>query len=298
MISEASPCVGGGVLNSVQSSSLSDSGVAQSRLVAAEVVARHRAADLLEVGGDLGRHIAAIEVVEAGMGELVERVGKTRLAPDGADLRRLAVGEEVRGEARHVLQRLDIAHGLAPLRRAHRHALARVADGIAEEVAPRQPPAEAGGRLHGHRPARDRAGDRERRQGPARRQLVVAFLAVALDGGQRPGRAAGIDEARRPARLGDQHEGVAADRVHLRIDHRDGRRRRDHRLDRVAAGAHDLGRRFRRRPVRRHRHALLADHRLVHLVPSQVRALLPLAAPCQWDWLRWADEVARPPGSP
>ena len=83
--------------------------LAQPRLVAAEVVARHRTADRFEVGGDLGGDVAAIEVVKAGMGELVERVGETRLLPDGADLRRLALGEEVRGEARHILQRVDIA---------------------------------------------------------------------------------------------------------------------------------------------------------------------------------------------
>ena len=42
MMSDASPWVGGGVLNSVQSSSASDSGARQARLVAAQIVARHR----------------------------------------------------------------------------------------------------------------------------------------------------------------------------------------------------------------------------------------------------------------
>ena len=79
--------------------------------------------------------------------------------------------------------------------------------------------------------------------GPARRQRVVASFAIALDGGERTGRAAGVDDARRPARLGDEEEGVAADPVHVRIDDGDGRRRGDHRLDRVAAGPQHLGRR-------------------------------------------------------
>ena len=39
----------------------------------------------------------------------------------------------------------------------------------------------------------------------------------------------------RLARLGDQPEAVAADPVHVGIDHRDGGRGRDHGLDGVAA---------------------------------------------------------------
>ena len=42
-----------------------------------------------------------------------------------------------------------------------------------------------------------------------------------------------------PARLPHEPETVAAEPVHVRIDHRGGGRHRHHRLDRVAAGRQD-----------------------------------------------------------
>ena len=51
----------------------------QPRFVLAQILAGHRRADLLEVGGDLGGNVAAIEVAIAGAGDLVERIGKARL---------------------------------------------------------------------------------------------------------------------------------------------------------------------------------------------------------------------------
>ena len=44
--------------------------------MAREVVARHRAADALEVGCDLAGHVAAIEIGEPGVGEMIERPGE------------------------------------------------------------------------------------------------------------------------------------------------------------------------------------------------------------------------------
>jgi len=71
-------------------------------LVAGEIVARHRAADAVEIGGDLAADVAAIKVVEAGMGEVLERRRQRLLFQYGADVGRLAVDQERRSEARHV----------------------------------------------------------------------------------------------------------------------------------------------------------------------------------------------------
>ena len=81
MISDARPCVGGGVLKIVASASRSDSGLTSRASCLREVGTGHRAADLLEVGGDRRADVAAVEIVEAGMGELLERVGEPLLRP-------------------------------------------------------------------------------------------------------------------------------------------------------------------------------------------------------------------------
>ena len=73
-------------------------------LVAVQILARDRAADAFEIGGDLAPDIAAVEIVEAGMGELLERRGERLLLQRGADRRRLAVDQKGRGKARHVLE--------------------------------------------------------------------------------------------------------------------------------------------------------------------------------------------------
>ena len=46
------------------------------RVVFLEIGARHRAADALQIGGDLAADIAAIEIVEPGIGEMFERGGE------------------------------------------------------------------------------------------------------------------------------------------------------------------------------------------------------------------------------
>jgi hypothetical protein len=55
-----------------------------------------------------------------------------------------------------------------------------------------------------------------------------------------------------------QHEAVAADPGHRRLDHALHRDRRDRSIDGVAAGAQDVERGERRRRMRRCRHAALA----------------------------------------
>ena len=72
--------------------------------IARQILARQRAADAVEIGGDLAPDIAAIEIVEAGMGEVRQRFGKRRLLELGADFRRLAVDQKRRGKARQRFQ--------------------------------------------------------------------------------------------------------------------------------------------------------------------------------------------------
>ena len=69
-----------------------------------EVGARHRAADAFEIGGDLAPDVAAIEIVEPGMGELFERRGERALLQPCAGLGRFAVDEEGLAEAGGVFQ--------------------------------------------------------------------------------------------------------------------------------------------------------------------------------------------------
>ena len=238
-----------------------------------EVGARHRAAEFLEIGGDGGSDVAAIEIGEAGMDEMLERVGELPLAQPRAGFGRLAVDEEMGREARNRLQFVEVARRHLGLRPGDDDPLAGAGKGIAEQVAPRQPPAEGAGGLARRLPAGYRAGDRERRIGAAIGQPVVAAAGIVLDRRQRAGPARCVDDLRRPVRLGDEEEGIAARPVHVRVDHGDRCRRRDHRLDRVAAGPHHFGAGLGRRAMRRHHHPLFPDDRLVHACTPLLKCL-------------------------
>ena len=76
----------------------------ESGAITRKILARDRAADAFEVGGDLAPDIAAIEIVEAGMGKMRKRLGERLLLQGGAGRRRFAVQQECRGEARHGLK--------------------------------------------------------------------------------------------------------------------------------------------------------------------------------------------------
>ena len=65
-----------------------------------QVGARHRTADAFQIGGDLAADIAAIEIVEPGMGEMLERVGERGLLQAAPDFGRLAVDEKGLQKAR------------------------------------------------------------------------------------------------------------------------------------------------------------------------------------------------------
>ncbi len=93
-MSEASPCVGGGVLKSVPTPIRTDSGSATYGAIVFKIGARHRAADAFQIGGDLAADIAAIEIVEPGMAQMIERCANAVCLQGDAGVRRLAVGEE------------------------------------------------------------------------------------------------------------------------------------------------------------------------------------------------------------
>ena len=94
-----------------------------------EIGARHRAADLFQIGADLAPDIAAIEILKPGFRQMIERRRERALHHGDAGLRRLAVDQERRGEARRVLHlrrfffgqpRLAARHGVAGARRRDR----------------------------------------------------------------------------------------------------------------------------------------------------------------------------------
>ena len=212
-----------------------------------EVAARDRAADRLEVGGDLAPDVAAVEILEPGAGEMRERVGERRQLADRAGRGGLALDEEGLGEAGRGAQRLGL------VRLAGALPTARPGSPRGRSGRQRRGASASGSRppsvlrvVERDLPAADRAGDRQGCIRPAPRDRVVALVAIALDRREAPGGAAGLDRAHASAGLADEPEPVAADRIHVRVDDRDRRRHRGHRLDGVAAfgqdGAAGLGR--------------------------------------------------------
>ncbi len=146
-----------------------------------EIGAGDRAAGALEVGGDLAADIAAVIIVEPGAGELFQRVGEALTAQHRAGGGDLAVRlQEGGGEARHVLQLGELLGGEAVLRAGDGDAGAGMADGGLQQPAQRQAPAEGFRRLQRQHPAADLAGHGERGERAARRDHVMA--AVAIEG--------------------------------------------------------------------------------------------------------------------
>ncbi len=212
-----------------------------------EVGARHRAADALEVGGELAPDIAAIEIVEPGVSELLERGGKRALLQLRAHLRHLAVDEEGLAKADGVFHFRQFLGGQARLAARHRVALARVLDRGREQHIERQPRAERLGRVQRQHPGRHRARHGERRERAARRDLVVAGVAIGSDGRLGPGPPRAHQRPHAAGRRADQPEAVAADMIHVRIDRGDRRGHGEHGFDRIAA----FGQEWRGHPRRR-----------------------------------------------
>ena len=85
-------------------SSATERGWAKARPAAFEVPARHRTADAVEIAGDLACDIAAIVIVEPGMGEMIERCGERWLLEGRAGIGRATIDQECLRKAGDVPQ--------------------------------------------------------------------------------------------------------------------------------------------------------------------------------------------------
>ncbi len=180
-------------------------------------------------------NIATVEILKAGMRELIERVGQLLLRELRPNLRRLAVDEKCLAETDRLCHFRQLAGSERGLAARHHIALAGTADRSFEQHVARHLPAECVRRLQRDLPGRDRTGHGQRRERPARRDLVLAVFAIKLTGRPRAGRPRAHDGAHPALRLVDEPEGVAADVVHVRVSGGDRGRHGDHRLDGVAA---------------------------------------------------------------
>jgi hypothetical protein len=110
--------------------------------IALQILARDRAADALQIGGDLAPDIATIEIGKARMGEPVERIGELEIAPRGAGFRQLTFDKEGLGEAGRREQGFLLQQSISPLGRADGIAVAGKTDGISQQKIEGQLPAE------------------------------------------------------------------------------------------------------------------------------------------------------------
>ena len=201
------------------------------------------------------------------MGEMVERVGEALLPDQCAELGRLAVDEEhVReaGSRRIASARCDVAS--AACERVTAMPLRGLCDRVGEQGrAGRCRPPRLCDSSIGEVPAGDRAGNGDRRVGAARRDAVIALVAIGRDRRLRTGAAAGLDIARRPCRA----RGSARSRRRRWHSYADRRRRWSRRrrssprsrcrpARRISAPASAAA------LMRRHDHALFADDRFAH----------------------------------
>ena len=208
-------------------------------MIAYKVGAGDGRADPFQIGSDLAADIAAVEIVESGMAKVFECRAERFRPAARTGLGRCAVVPEGRDETGRRRQRLQLVGLVAELGIRERIALAAIADRISQQFAQRHAAAERARKIEGELPAADGAGDAERCFRPAGGYGVVALVAIALDRRQCAGRTAGLDAVQPAAGLMHQPEAVAADAVHVRVDHRDRRRHRDHGLDRIAAFGED-----------------------------------------------------------
>ena len=152
------------------------SGSASRGVIALEIGARQRAADAFEIGRHLAPDIAAIEIVEPGMGELFERRGQRFLLEDGADRGNFAVDQECFGKARHALQGFEAFQRQPLLAARDGIAVARLRDGRREQQRERHFSAGDFCGFEREHPAADRARHGQRRKRPARRDRFVVAI--------------------------------------------------------------------------------------------------------------------------
>ncbi|MNK89975.1 hypothetical protein D3C87_1100050 [compost metagenome] len=231
--------------------------------VRAQIGQGQRAARVAEFAGQHPGQVALIEVIEPGPRQLLQRGGQARMAEARARRRGASVDQKSLGEARHIGQLGGLGGHAGGLALRDRHAHAGIVDGIRQQPRERQAPAQRVARPGQRRlPAGHRASHGVGRHAATRGNGLEAGLPIARDGGIARRRAAGVERARRLAGPGDQPEAVAADAIHMGIDHGDGGGGRDHRLDGVAALAQHGQRALRRQRVRRHGHAPASPDRI------------------------------------
>ena len=110
--------------------------------IARQILARDRAAQPLEIDRDLTPDIAAIEIVEAGMSQVIERFGEFFLLEDSADFGDLAVEQESRRKAVNAAEVVEMLLRQPPLAARDRIAVVGMGDGGGEQIIKRQPGAE------------------------------------------------------------------------------------------------------------------------------------------------------------
>jgi hypothetical protein len=204
-----------------------------------EVGAGHRAADPVEIGGDLAADIAAVEIVESGPGEMIEGGGQRRLGADGTRPGRLAVFEERRRKAGYVFEFPELLGGQPCLAPGDAVAVPGVVDGGFEQRRERHPAALGLGGFEREKPTRHRSRHRERGERPALRDEVMPLGAIELLTGLDAGAASRHQRPHSAGTLPHQEKSVAAHMVHVGIDGGDGRRHRHRGLQRVAALSED-----------------------------------------------------------
>ena len=178
---------------------------------------------------------AAIGAVQPLPGKRREGLGKCRLLQDAALCGRLAAGQIDIGKARHVLQPAELGAGAVALIAGDDDPVPGIGLGSGEKFAEREASV-FGHHLQSLCPAGDGAGHGQRRQSaPRRNGIAVPVLLIEFGRRERRRAATGGNADRRLARLLNDPEPVAANRVHMGIDDGDRRRRRNHRLDRRPA---------------------------------------------------------------
>lgn len=179
---------------------------------------------------------AAIEAVQSLVDQPPEGVGQRGLAKAAAGNRRLAVDQKGFGKSRQRAELGKLAGGGAGLGFGDRDPVAGVADSVFQQTRQRQRLAAQGVRYpERFVPAADGPGDGQRGARAAVRYLPE--VGIGLRRRPRARRAAGVYCYRLPLWRNDEPEAVAAEPVHMRINHGDGGRRGDHCFDCASAFA-------------------------------------------------------------
>ena len=229
-----------------------------------QIPARHKTVQFGKIGGNLAGHIAAIEIIQSGLGELVERLCQSGQLADLAFLETLVVQHEMAGKMRRGINILCVFDHIIGLAAADRHAFAGMGDGLGQNIAQRQFAADRFGQLQRRLPATHRTGNRQRRIGAAQRHAFVPQGPIGRNRRPRSGIARGIERMDFAVGFANQPETVAANPRHMRIDHRNRRPHRDHGLDGIAAGLQNRLTGLGRQNMRCDRRSAAKTRRVLH----------------------------------